>query len=119
VARGRSPASSTFRIVSSEVPAYERDHDWDEDICLDCGLLRKEEWTLDDQDRPIITLVWLSASGRVVRIRPFPYMLGVAPSGRPSLSAAAMFPGVEVGREPDCPRGPVDWDAEPSAMLGG
>jgi hypothetical protein len=82
-------------------------HEWLDDECLACGLRRREEWVLDHSDDAVLTLVWSTRSGEIVRVRPFPVLLGLRPAVRPTATVEEAYPGVPVGREPECPPVPV------------
>jgi hypothetical protein len=79
-----------------------RAHRWAGDRCMECGIRRREEWVLDDTGSAVMALVWSTASGQVVRVRQFPVLLGVAPPAPPTQTVSAAFPGVPIGREPEC-----------------
>jgi hypothetical protein len=81
-------------------------HQWLDDECLACGLRRREEWVLDHSDDVVLTLVWSAPGGEVLRVRPFPVLLGLHPPSRPTVTVEQAFPGVPVGREPTCPTAP-------------
>lgn len=81
----------------------DRPHRWVEDRCSTCGLRRREEWIRDASGAAVMALVWFTAAGQVVRVRPFPVLLGIAPRQAPLFDLEEAFPGVSVGREPGCP----------------
>lgn len=81
------------------------DHVWRDGTCRRCGLHEEMVWLLDDQDRPVLSLVW-STPAQVVRVRPFPYMRGVWPADplrhHPRQRLDEAYPGVRIGRTPPC-----------------
>jgi hypothetical protein len=81
----------------------EHAHTWAEDRCESCGLLRREDWVLDEARRPVMVLVWFTPAGRTVRLRQFPYFKGMSPSRPPTATASEAYPGIRDGKEPKCP----------------
>ena len=83
----------------------EHAHAWVEDRCQACGLLRREDWVLDDGGRAVMVLVWSTPDGTTVRIRQFPFFKGMRTSQPPRLTASDAYPDIRDGKEPKCPGG--------------
>lgn len=81
------------------------EHRWAADRCVCCDLRRREEWVLDEHGQAVMVLVWFDETGSILRARPFPVLLGLAPLAEPTETFDAAFPGVGVGREPGCQAG--------------
>jgi len=78
-------------------------HAWVEDRCETCGLVRREDWVLDEAERPVMVLAWSTEDGTTVRIRQFPFFKGMRPAQPPRLTASEAHPGIRDGKEPKCP----------------
>ena len=90
-----------------------RSHTWRRGWCTTCGLREHETSVLDDEGWVVVALYWVSPFDRVIRVRPFPYLLGTtAPSG-PVNSVSERFPGVPIGPMPVCPGSHSGWATNP------
>jgi hypothetical protein len=93
-------------VVRSPKPREPGEHIWVDDVCRHCRLRRRETW-VQGEEQPVLALMWLSPTREVVRVRPFPPMLGMAPAPGDLVSDA--FPDELVGTEPPCPNDPALW----------
>jgi hypothetical protein len=102
------PPGPVGLVASALVARRQREpgeHSWVADRCRHCRLIRREAWVAGD-DGPVLALSWVAPSGEIVRLRPFPPLLGVAPE--PGTHVLDVPPEL-VGGEPPCPNDPALW----------
>lgn len=93
-----------LRFGAPARPMLPDHHSWAHDVCVLCGLRRREEWVRDLQLRLTTALVWRDQQDRAVAVHVFPPVAGLDPGDSvqspPSL-LSSRFAGAAAA-EPSC-----------------
>lgn len=84
-------------------------HAWAGDECRRCRLTRHEQWLLDDEDLPVLVLVWRMPGSRPVGLMVFPRFKGMTPALTPPGRLREFLLHVPQTAEPACPGAPEAW----------